>query len=71
MIGAKFNWIGTDEYIKIEPKLQDNPWILTYDRLLNRLIDNSKVLKVTELNKEDFASVKDGIKTELKNLGVI
>ncbi len=71
LLGAKFNWIDTDEYIKIEPKLKDNQWLLTYDRLLNRLIDNSKVLKVTGLKKEDFASIKDGIKTELENLGVL
>lgn len=67
LIGAKFEWIDTEEYIKIEPKLQSNPWLLTYDRLFDRRIDNSKVLNVTGLSKKDFATIRDGIKTELKN----
>lgn len=71
LIGAKFNWIDTDEYIKLEPKLKDNQWILIYDRVLDRRIDNSKVLKVTGLKKEDFTSIRDGIKIELKKLGIL
>lgn len=38
---------------------------LDYDRLLNRVVDNSKVLRVTGLNQEDFMPLKDGLKREL------
>lgn len=66
--GAKFNWVDTERYIEEYPWLKDVPWILKYDRLFDRKIDNSKILKVTELKKEDFTSIRDGIKYELKKI---
>lgn len=66
LIGAKFNWMDTDEYIRVHA--QSNPWILIYDRLYDRTIDNSKVLRVTGLTKEDFTPMKEGIKIELAKL---
>lgn len=66
--GAKFNWVDTERYIEEYPWLKDNPWILKYDRLFDRKIDNSKILKVTELKKEDFTSIRDGIKYELETI---
>ena len=64
LIGAKFNWMDTDEYIRIHAG--DNLWSLIYDRLYDRPIDNSKILRVTGLKKEDFTPMKAGIKIELK-----
>jgi len=66
LIGAKFNWMDTDEYIRVHA--QDNLWSLIYDRLYDRPIDNSKVLRVTGLRKEDFTPMKEGIKIELAKL---
>ena len=66
--GAKFNWVDTERYIEEYPWLKENPWILKYDRLFDRKIDNSKILKVTELKKEDFTSIRDGIKYELEKI---
>ena len=66
--GAKFNWVDTERYIEEYPWLKENPWILKYDRLFDRKIDNSKILKVTELKKEDFTSIRDGIKYELETI---
>ena len=66
LIGAKFNWMDTDEYIRVHA--QDNLWSLIYDRLYDRPIDNSKVLRVTGLTKENFTPMKEGIKTELAKL---
>ena len=66
--GAKFNWVDTERYIEEYPWLKDDPWILKYDRLFDRKIDNSKILKVTELKKEDFTSIRDGIKYELEKI---
>ena len=66
LIGAKFNWMDTDEYIRLHA--QDNLWSLIYDRLYDRPIDNSKILGVTGLKKENFTPMKEGIKIELAKL---
>ena len=36
-----------------------------YDRMFNRVMDNSKVLKATNLHQEDFKSIEHGLKDEL------
>ena len=38
---------------------------LDYDRLLNRVVDNSKILRVTGLKQSDFMLLKEGLKREL------
>lgn len=68
LIGAKFEWVSTEEYLETRPDLKKNPWILKYDRLFDRYIDNTKILKATGLTNKDFVSVREGIKTELENL---
>jgi len=42
-----------------------------YDRIYDRKIDNSKVSKATGLKPEDFKSIEEGIRSELKKLNVI
>jgi nucleoside-diphosphate-sugar epimerase len=37
-----------------------------YDRMYNRVLDNSKVLKATGLKESDFISLSDGLKHELR-----
>lgn len=69
LIGAEFIWVDTDEFTEKYPALKSSPWILKYDRLFDRPIDNSKILKVTGLSKGDFVSIRDGIKTELNKIG--
>ena len=48
--------------------MQSSPWILKYDRLLDRKIDSTKILEVTGLSKDDFTSIRDGIKYELEKI---
>lgn len=69
LTGVRFDWIGTEEYAEIITKLQSSDWGFRYDRLFDRRVDCSKVLKATGLKTGDFASIKDGIRTELKNIG--
>lgn len=68
LLGARFEWVDTDSFLKENPYLQRSPWILIYDRLFDRAVDNSKILNVTALKREDFISVRDGIKTELDKI---
>lgn len=68
LLDARFEWVSTESFIKENPYLQSNPWILKYDRLFDRKVDNSKILNVTGLKKEDFASIRDGIKIELDKI---
>ncbi len=67
LLGVKFEWIPVE---KLYSSFK-NKWIWTYDRAYDRKIHNSKVLGATELTKEDFTSIKEGISIELKKLGVI
>ena len=43
---------------------------LQYDRCLNRVVDNSKILEVTGLKQEDFMKLRDGLEFEYKNLDI-
>lgn len=68
LLGVRFEWVDLDEVIKLSPNLQRDRWILKYDRLFDRVIDNSAILNVTGLSRNDFTSIEDGIKIELTNL---
>lgn len=65
LTGVKFRWSETEEYVNTG----HGGYILIYDRLYDRAVDNTKILKATGLKKEDFTSIEDGIKIELKNIG--
>lgn len=67
LIGVKFRWTDTEEYVNVSK--YRGGYILFYDRLYDRTVDNTKILKATGLKKEDFTSIEDGIKIELKNIG--
>lgn len=68
LLNAKIEWVTLEEYIQHNVKLKNDPWILKYDRLFDRRIDNRKVLEATGLRKGDFRSIEEGIKTELSKL---
>lgn len=64
LTGVKIQWVDTEEYIKA----WHSGYGLVYDRLYDRAIDNSKILKATGLKKEDFVSIEDGLKIELSKI---
>ena len=68
LIGVNIKWISTEEYFETDSFIRSCPWILLYDRFFDRCIDNSKILKATGLKKEDFTSIKEGIKIELEKI---
>ena len=69
LLGTEFEWVSTEEFIKSGGTPYGN-WALFYDRLYDRKIDNSKVLRATGLKSEDFISIKEGIKIELDKIAV-
>ncbi len=68
LIGADFEWVDTKAYSEYQHRTSDIPYILKYDRLFDRKINNTKILDVTGLTRGDFISVKDGIKIELEKI---
>lgn len=40
---------------------------IRYDRMLNRVIDNTKVLNITGFKQEDFVSTSVGLRREMDN----
>lgn len=67
--GVKIRWCDEYEYVRNTPRITQYPWIWYYDRKFNRDIDPSKILNATGLTQDDFSSVEEGIKIELKILG--
>ena len=66
-IGLKVRWCEEKEFLAFHRFR--SAWAYVYDRRYNREIDCTKVLRVTGLTKQDFASVEEGIKQELIKLG--
>ena len=65
VLETEFEWIDTNEWLSHAEYIQNSYWAAVYDRLFDRTIDNSKVLKTTKLTKTDFKSIREGIQTEL------
>ena len=66
LLGIKIKYIAIDEYERLYHPEEKSKFILKYDRMFDRTIDNSKILKATGLKKEDFSTIKEGIKVELE-----
>lgn len=43
------------------------PYQIRYDRMLDRVVDNSKALAVTGMTQEELMPLKDGLRLELEN----
>lgn len=63
VLGADIRDCSVEDYIKVI----GNPAQVKYDRLFNRAIDNTKVLRMTGLKQSDFMPLEDGLVNELNN----
>ena len=45
-----------------------NKWQLRYDRMFDRIMDNSKVLKTTGMKQSDLTTLYDGLSREKKTI---
>jgi len=66
LFGAEFLWVDSADYVKYATSDDMSAWwMLAYDRLLDRTIDNSHVLKVTGLSPDDFKKIPEALKLEM------
>lgn len=70
--GLKYTAVDKEEFLHIlspgKDILDGNRWQLEYDRMLNRVMDNSKILGVTGLNQSELMPLKEGLRRELSEL---
>lgn len=72
LIGSQFVWVDKMDYIKalsggddINKHIQ---WQLDYDRLFNRVVDNSKILSVTGMKSEELTGLEEGLSEMLNKV---
>ncbi len=68
IIGLEYLAVDTEDYLKIMGGSQGARYQLDYDRLFERIVDNSKVLRVAGLKQEDFMPLRLGLEKELSAL---
>jgi nucleoside-diphosphate-sugar epimerase len=69
LTGLKVEWCSDEEFLDRYPKFREKrKWMLVYDRMFDRVIDNSKILAATGLKREDFGTIREGISVELKKI---
>jgi nucleoside-diphosphate-sugar epimerase len=71
--GLKYIPVDTENYLRIIAGYDENrynaaKYQLIYDRLLDRVVDNSKILRVAGMKQSDLTSLRDGLKKELDAL---
>jgi len=65
LIGAEFVWVDKDTFLENATLNTTRDWGLEFDRLFDRTIDNSKILRVTGLTPDDLVCVRDALVLEL------
>ena len=68
LVGMKIKWVNKEIYIKALGGSVGVRWQLDYDRLFERVVDNSKVLRVTGLRQSDFMPLFEGLKYEISRM---
>ena len=71
ILGMKYITVSTDDYISV---IADEAWAvparrqLVYDRLYDRIIDNSKILEFTGMKQSELMPLYEGLRRELTAL---
>ena len=70
LIGLKYVTVSNEDFISCmnEGNTVWARWQLDYDRMLDRVMDNSKILSVTGMKQSELTTVYDGLKRELAAL---
>lgn len=69
LIGLEAVWVDMEDFLAILTHNSNNPmgvrYQLIYDRLFDRIMDNSKILEVTGMKQSELTTLYDGLKREL------
>lgn len=68
VFGIDVDWVSMEDFIKYGPDMSGNKWGLKYDRIFDRTVDATKVLKATGMKKEDFKSIKEALIYEINKI---
>ena len=72
LIGLEYVTVSKEDFLScLTPKREDVKWArwqLDYDRMFDRVMDNSKILAVTGMKQSELTTVYDGLKRELSAL---
>ena len=71
LIGLAYVTIPEKDFLEImnpEEPMRGPRWQLEYDRMYDRIVDNSKILAAAGLRQEDFSTVHDALARELAEL---
>lgn len=69
LIGMEYMTTDIDTFLDIFDRHTDwGRWRLMYDRMYDRVIDNSKILRDTGLSQSDFVPLKEALRMELATL---
>ena len=68
IIGLEYLAADTEDYLEIMGGTQGARYQLDYDRLFERIVDNSKVLRAAGMKQEDFMPLRLGLEKELSAL---
>ncbi len=67
----KILWVDKEDFISIMDPFKYNKgsrWQLEYDRLFDRVMDNSKILALTGMKQQDLMPLYDGLKYEINRI---
>ncbi len=68
IIGLNYVPVDTEEYLKIRGGHESARYQLAYDRLFNRVVDNSKILRVAGMKQSELMPLRKGLEKELSAL---
>lgn len=71
LIGLEYIPVTVDEYVELyggTPRQNWVYWQLAYDRLFDRIVDNSKILEFTGMKQSELMPLAEGLKRELAAL---
>ena len=61
-------WVDKEDYIRLlcpDPYINGARWQLEYDRLFNRIMDNTKILAATGMTQSELMPLHDGLEKEI------
>ncbi len=68
LCGTEAVWVDDEEYLAIRGSNQYCKNQLVYDREMNRVMDNTKILNTINMKQSELMPIKEGLKMELAGL---